>query len=211
MNQRNEWLSGNLPGSALRNNKKRHIGRLLGPETIFQPLSFLGLDGATPAQRGAWGALTAYVHGKEPGETHKALLKVVRLPQKPKKKHIINRSSKSNNFHPILSRNSHPWSHSVVSCFKILLGNQATPLPPNCPPLILHLANGKNSNFACKNGNLQSSFPEHKSKPLKITCQKKTENKKNSWFNQNWKKYSHCNQTITPAAKNALSLYLPKH
>lgn len=146
MNQRNEWLSGNLPGR-LWEQKKSYIGHLLVRKPASNRSTFLGLHGATPAQRGAWGALTAYFYGKEPGELIRPCwsdyegIMVVRLPQEKKTHHQP--QSKSNNFHPIPSRNSHQWSHSVVSCFKILLGNQATPLPPNCLPLILHLANGK--------------------------------------------------------------------
>ena len=157
-------------------NKKIIYRTSFGPETSFQPLNFLG-----PAWSHAgptWSLrcpdslfLWEGARGNTPPMPIRPCwsdyegIMVVRLPQE-KKKHIINRSQNRT-----ISIPSFPEFTSVK--LQILLGNQATPLPPNCPPLILHLANGKNSNFACKNGNLQSSFPENKNQPSKTSCQKK--------------------------------------
>lgn len=90
-----------------------------------------------------------------------------------KKKHIHHQpQSKSNNFHPILSRvhisEAILLSHVSKSCWETKQPRSPQLSASNSSP-----GQRKNSNFACKNGNLQSSFPEHKSKPLKITCQKR--------------------------------------
>ena len=118
---------------SFKEQQKRHIGRLLGPETIFQPLSFLGLDGATPAQRGAWGALTAYVHGKEPGELIRPCWRWLDF-RRNKKKHIINRSQNRTisipSFPEIHIREAILLSHASKSCWE-------TKQPPSPPTVRL--------------------------------------------------------------------------
>lgn len=83
-----------------------------------------------------------------------------------KKKHIINRSQNRT-----ISIPSFPEFTSVK--LQILLGNQATPLPPNCPPLILHLANGKIQTSHAKMVTCKVHFQRIKINPQKQAAKKK--------------------------------------
>lgn len=173
-----EWMTlGKFTGSAL-GTKKIIYRTSFGPETSFQPLNFLG-----PAWSHAgptWSLrcpdslfLWEGARGNTPPMPIRPCwsdyegIMVVRLPQK-KKKHIINRSQNRT-----ISIPSFPEFTSVK--LQILLGNQATPLPPNCPPLILHLANGKIQTSHAKMVTCKVHFQR-----IKINPQKQAAKKKNS-------------------------------
>ena len=184
-----EWMTlGKFTGSAL-GTKKIIYRTSFGPETSFQPLNFLG-----PAWSHAgptWSLrcpdslfLWEGARGNTPPMPIRPCwsdyegIMVVRLPQKKKTHHQP--QSKSNNFHPILSR-------VHISEASNLVGKPSNPPPPQLSASNSSPGQRKNSNFACKNGNLQSSFPENKNQPSKTSCQKKkTQNRKNSIFHQNW-------------------------
>ena len=170
-----EWMTlGKFTGSAL-GTKKIIYRTSFGPETSFQPLNFLG-----PAWSHAgptWSLrcpdslfLWEGARGNTPPMPIRPCwsdyegIMVVRLPQKKKTHHQP--QSKSNNFHPILSR-------VHISEASNLVGKPSNPPPPQLSASNSSPGQRKNSNFACKNGNLQSSFPENKNQPSKTSCQKK--------------------------------------
>ena len=136
---------GKFTGSALRNNKNV-ISDVFGSGNHLPTtqLSWAWMEPRRPnvELEVPWQLMFM---GRSPGEHPRMPIRpcwrydkgimVVRLPQKKKKTSSTAVKIEQFPSHPFPS--SHQWS------FKILLGNQATPLPPNCLPLILHLANGK--------------------------------------------------------------------
>lgn len=172
-----EWMTlGKFTGSAL-GTKKIIYRTSFGPETSFQPLNFLG-----PAWSHAgptWSLrcpdslfLWEGARGNTPPMPIRPCwsdyegIMVVRLPQKKKTHHQP--QSKSNNFHPILSR-------VHISEASNLVGKPSNPPPPNCPPLILHLANGKIQTSHAKMVTCKVHFQR-----IKINPQKQAAKKKNS-------------------------------
>lgn len=168
MNQRNEWLSGNLPGQ-LWEQKKSYIGRLL----VRKPSSNHSLSWAWMEPRRPNVELEVpwqlMFMGRSPGEhpanAHKT--RWFRLPQKTKKNtYIINRSQNRT-----ISILSFPEFTSVkpFCClmFQNLVGKPSNPAPPNCPPLILHLANGKIQTSHAKMVTCKVHFQSTKANPSK--------------------------------------------